>query len=176
MLELARRCAAAGDWTRLDADVDNARSVLGWCAERAELAVGARLFWSLRDYFYLRGLGKELEGWRERLLALPEAARPSVSRARLLACPPFTLFSSAEQERAAAQLAEATALSRALGDAPCLTQALERLVVLRIDQGEYEAVVAPAEEVLTHFLAAGNARGAGAMYGFLISAALARGR
>jgi hypothetical protein len=46
------------------------------------------------------------------LLALPEAAQPSISRAQLLALPPYDLFSTTEQNRAAAELEEAIGLSR----------------------------------------------------------------
>ncbi|MHB8578034.1 MAG: ATP-binding protein, partial [Dehalococcoidia bacterium] len=46
VLELVRHAAHAGDLARLDVELDNARSVLGWCVERAELAVGVRLFWA----------------------------------------------------------------------------------------------------------------------------------
>ncbi len=175
MLKLARGAATAGHWTRLDADVDNARAVLGWCVERTELEVGVRLFWALRWYLYSRGHGTELQTWRRRLLAVPEAAQPNISRARLLAFVLRDLLSIAEQEEAANELEEATALSRALGDVHGLAAALQSLAYLRSAQGRFEAVVPLAGEALSLYLAAGDAQEAAAMQDYLIQSAVARG-
>lgn len=175
VLQFARGCAAAGDLRRLDAELDNALAVLGWCVTRVELGLGARLFWALRYYLYNRGLGIEMEAWRQRLLALPEAAQPNVSRARLLALAPFEWFPAVDAEGAAAELAEAIALSREVGDAPCLAQALHRLALLRLEQGQYDAVVLPAEEALALYLQAGDLDWAVTMRSYLVTAAVARG-
>ncbi len=174
VLQLARHAAAPSTWPRLDAELDNVRAVLGWCVERAELVDGVRLFWALRLYFFLRGHGHEFAAWRRRLLALPEAAPPSVPRARLLAVPPFDLLSPADQAHAVAEIEEAITLSRQLGDAPCRAEALSWLVVLRLNQGQYDAAVLPAEEGLALYLAAGSVRGVTNMQAYLIVATLAR--
>ena len=109
------------------------------------------------------------------MLALPEAAQPSISRAQLLALPPYDLFSTTEQNRAAAELEEAIGLSRQLGDTHCLAEALHRLAQLRLTQGRYDAVVPPAEEALALWLQFGAVREALVARGFLVSGALARG-
>ncbi|MHB8574345.1 MAG: TIR domain-containing protein [Dehalococcoidia bacterium] len=175
MLQLAQHAAAARDWARLDVELDNTRAVLGWCVETNEPAVGVRLFWALRGYLVNRGHGNEQQAWRHRLLALPEAVPPSIARARLLACPPVDLFSSAEQASALDELVEASDLSRELGDSSCLALALTWLVLLRLEQGQYDAVELPAAEALTLYLGAGDARGAAQMQTFRIAAALALG-
>ncbi len=175
VLQLVRQAAVAGAQERLDVDLDNARTVLGWCVEHMELAVGVRLFWALRWYLHYRGLGKELNLWRQRLLALPDASAPSVSRARLLGITLFDPLSLAEQERAVLELEEAIGLSRALGDASCLADALQHLAVLRMSQGRFDALVPPAEEALPLYLAAGAPQAAASMQLFLVHAALSRG-
>ncbi len=175
MLQLARQCAAANTWLRLDAELDNARAVLGWCVERAELAVGVRLFWALRWYLVNRAGANEQEVWRQRLLALPEAAQPSISRARLLTPPPRALLPSADQDRTATELVEAIGLSRAFGDSHCVAEALNQLAYLRATQGNYGAVVPLAEEALRLHLAAGAIPLALLARSHLIRVAVARG-
>ncbi|HLZ71294.1 MAG TPA: LuxR C-terminal-related transcriptional regulator [Dehalococcoidia bacterium] len=175
MLQLAQQCAATGNWPRLDAELDNARAVLGWCIERAELDAGVRLFWALRGYLYIRGRGNEQQLWRRRLLALPEAAPPSVSRARLLALSPADLLSTADQDRAVAELEEAIGLSRQLGDTRCLAQALERLALLRLNQNNPGAAVPLAEEAVALRLQAGAIEAAVNARSYLTTVAVTRG-
>ncbi len=181
VLQLARRAVAPntwaqlGGWARLDDELDNARVVLGWCVEQAELSVGVRLYWALCWYLTNRGHGNEQQEWRRRFLALPEAALPSISRARLLAVPSYVLTSAADQERAAAEMEEAIALSRALGDLHGLADALHHLSLLRVSQGRSAAMIPLAEEALSLYLAGGNAGMAAAVRGNLIEAAAARG-
>ncbi|HLZ71093.1 MAG TPA: adenylate/guanylate cyclase domain-containing protein [Dehalococcoidia bacterium] len=176
MLQFARRCAMMLDWPWLDADLANARSVLGWCIAEAELGLGVRLWRALRDYLINRGLSKEDDLWRRRLLALPEAVRPNLSRAWLLMISSLTYgLSAAEQEHGAAGLEEAIALSRELGERRCLEQALSLLAVLRSIQGRYDAVPPLAEEALALALEAGSGPIVMASRIQLTEAALARG-
>ncbi len=175
MLQLARQCAAPNTWPRLDADVDNARAVLGWCVDRAELAIGVRMFSALGFYLMGRGGGKEYEAWRQRLLALPEAAQPSISRARLLALSPIDVVSTAERDRALAELEEAAGLSRQLDDIPGLVRALENGVMLRMVQGQMDSMVPLGEEALALRLRLGAVREAVTVRGYLLTAAIARG-
>ncbi len=132
MLQLTRRCVAANDWPRLDSDLDNVRAVLGWCVDRAELAVGARLLWALQIYLFWHGGSKEQAEWHRRLLALPEAAQPGISRARLLVRVPADSLSDMEADQIVTELTEAIGLSRELGDQTCLARALELLAYLRL--------------------------------------------
>src|SRR5207302_9927754 len=130
--------SASNDYALLEAELDNLRAALGWCVARNELAIGVRIFWPVREYLYSRGRGQEEDAWRRRLLALPEAAQPSVSRARLLAVFPLAVGrSSAEQAHAATAMQESVALSRRLGDTQCLAAALRLLGDLRLMQGDY---------------------------------------
>ncbi|HLZ72209.1 MAG TPA: AAA family ATPase, partial [Dehalococcoidia bacterium] len=175
VLQLARQFAAANDWLRLDAELGNARAVLGWCVERADVVVGVRLLWALRWYLYIRGRGNEQQVWRRRLLALPEATQPTVSRARLLALSPADLFSITDQDRAVAALEEAIGLSRQLGDTQCLAAALERLALLRLNQNNPGAVVPLAEEAVALRLQAGAVEAAVVARSYLITVAVAHG-
>jgi len=175
VLQLARQRAAATDWARLDTDVDNARAVLGWCVARADLAFGVRLLWALSTYFLDHGGGREAGGWRDRLLALPEAGQPSVSRARLLSLAPPDFLSTEDRNRVAAELDEAIGLSRQMDDIQCLARALDRGVLLRILQGDYDSSVPLAEETLALWLQMGAVREAVSARNFLVQAALARG-
>ncbi len=170
--QLVKRAAA--DWARLDLELDNARAVLGWCVERAELAPGVHLLWDLRWYMFNRGHANEQDEWRRRLLGLPEAELPGILRARLLAQPPRDWLSVEEQTRATAELEEAVGLSRQFGDVRGLVQALHSLAYQRTTQGMYQASVSPAEEALSLYLEAGDALLSALMQNFLIRAAIAR--
>lgn len=175
VVQLARWCAAANDWTRLDVDLDNVRAVLSWCVDRAELSLGARLLWAVQSYFFNRWGLKEQRTWRLRLLALPEAALPSLSRARLLALQPVDFFSDMEPDQLATELEEAIRLSRELGDPNGLTQALRTLAFLRMTQGRWDDADPLAEEAAHFLLAANDTDAAVHVRGFRINVALARG-
>src|SRR5205823_5587053 len=82
---------------------------------------------------------------------------------------------TAHHERAAADMEEAIALSRELGDTPALGDALFWLSSLRRLQGRTDAVISLAEEAVAVFLAAGNARRAMEARSWLLTATLARG-
>ncbi len=175
VLQLARRCASALGWPRLDAELANVRAVLGWCIEEAELGLGVRLWRALRLYLLNRGRGKEEELWRQRLLMLPEATQPNLSRAWLLTISPLTYgLSATEQDHGAAGLEEAIALSRELGDSRCLAEALGLLALLRLMQGRYDAVLLLAEEALALAREAGSDLRVAMLRVRLIEAALAR--
>src|SRR5579859_454455 len=175
ILPLARQGTAANDWTRLDAELENARAVLGWCVDQAELAVGVRLLWALEGYLFYHGGLKELEAWRQRLLALPEAAQPSISRARLLTQHRTEFVAGSETDQYAAELEEAISLSRELDDRTCLAYALRNLAFLRLNQGRYDEVDPLAAEAFPLLLAAGRTDLAVITRGHRINVAIARG-
>ncbi len=172
VLQLARHAAAVNDWAQLDAEFDNIRAVLGWCVERAELALGVRLYWTLGVYLLYRGASPEGEVWCQRLLALPEAAQPSVLRARLLAHGRLELYAPGEQDRIVAGLEEAIALSRRFGDTRCLVNALASLVRLRLDQSNFDAAVSLGEEALSLALEARAFETTAHLQTFLFQAAM----
>ena len=125
---------------------------------------------------FLPWAGKEHEAWRQRLLALPEAGQPSISRARLLArLAGHTLPSLIDQERTVAEYEEAIRISRQLGNRVCLAQALGQLAELRLRQGDYSEAVRLADEELALQLATQPIVWVAAARGRLIEAALARG-
>ncbi|MHB8574339.1 MAG: TIR domain-containing protein, partial [Dehalococcoidia bacterium] len=175
LLQHAEQYQATNDRAQQDAELDNARAALGWCVEQAELALGAGLFWALGIYLYHRGGTKEREAWRQRLLALPEAAQPSIARARLLARSPWGFTPAAKQDQIGAELEEAVALSRQLNDPHCLGNALMNLARLRIQQGNMAAAVALDEEALPLVLAVGDFDNADVARGRLVQASLFRG-
>jgi predicted ATPase/transcriptional regulator with XRE-family HTH domain len=150
LLRLVRQYAATGAWARLDGEIDNLRVVLGWCVEHGELAHGARLIWALGDYWIGHRGDDEFHAWRTRLLALPAAARPGQSRARLLVFTGFDAIWTTRERRAqaAADLEEVIAVSRDNGDRACLALGLRLLAFVRCCQGRYADAAPLAEEAV----------------------------
>ncbi len=150
LLRLVRQCAAAGVWARLDGELDNLRVVLGWCVEHGELAHGARLIWALGDYWIGHRGDDEFHAWRARLLALPAAAPPGQSRARLLVFSGFDADWGTRERRAQAMadLEQVIAVSRSNGDRACLALGLRLLARVHSCQGRYADAVPLAEEAV----------------------------
>ncbi|WIG60708.1 MAG: Signal transduction response regulator / Tetratricopeptide repeat-containing protein [Ktedonobacterales bacterium] len=71
------------DWLeRLERERDNARLALSWTLERSDAEAGLRLAFGLYLYWRKRGYLREGKRWLAALLALPEANRPAMWRAR----------------------------------------------------------------------------------------------
>jgi len=106
----------------LDAELDNLRAALAWCAERGDagdgeatecgLSVAAALypFWHIRPHL------REGGAWLERLLATPGATAPTSGRVRALAVAGLVAGLAHDAAATHARAEEALALGRALDD------------------------------------------------------------
>jgi tetratricopeptide (TPR) repeat protein len=73
-----------GSLGRIDAELDNLRSVLGWCRDGNVADPGLRLAGALVLYWQHRGFANEGRDWVTAMLALPEASTGTAGRARAL--------------------------------------------------------------------------------------------
>jgi len=70
---------------RLEAEHSNLRAALAWCQEAADGAqAGLRLAGALGRFWEIRGHRNEARAWLQSVLARPEAAQPTVARAKAL--------------------------------------------------------------------------------------------
>ena len=170
-----REYARVLNWRALDAELANIRAALAWCVARAELSLGARLMWALWWYSQDSGGDREYDDWRRRLLALPEAARPGRSRARLLAGAAMAGLPGERLAAALPQIMESVTLSRQLGDRDCLAHAVFMAAWLYSMQGRYTELVPLAEEAIILNGELGRHNVVAIARGYLTGAALSRG-
>ncbi|HLZ68984.1 MAG TPA: adenylate/guanylate cyclase domain-containing protein [Dehalococcoidia bacterium] len=175
VVDLVERSVDTDASTRLEPELDNLRAALGWCVARRELDVGVRLFWSAHRFLADLGLPNEAETWRQRLLALPEAAEPNVSRARLLACAVSAYTPTTALEAAERGLYEAVALSRELGDSLCLAEALGALAFRSFILRGWDELDPLAEEASELFYRLGRVDRVATVGTYPFSGALVRG-
>jgi predicted ATPase/class 3 adenylate cyclase len=146
--ELRGPTASAAE-ERLVAEQDNIRAALAWCVEADDAALGSRLVWSLTYFWVRRWLGREGRSWCERLLALPSAQARTMSRARILLAAADQTVPTADNETLLRYADECVAISREIGDIPCLAHALRFAGIARLRRGDPAAARASFEEALT---------------------------
>jgi predicted ATPase/DNA-binding SARP family transcriptional activator len=142
---------------RLDADIDNLHSALGWAvgqasAERA-LAMAAALscYWSMRNRY------ADAVGWIDQALNLPGADAHPALRVRTLVTKATGLFHRGRTDELAPVLAEAEAIARQLGDPAILSRTLSACAVRQaMTTGPPNAVDALADEALDCAVVAGD--------------------
>ena len=142
---------------RLDAEVDNLRAALAWCAEVGGAASreGLRIASALVLYWDVRGLAAEGREWLERLLPLAEGAGegddPEVQRVLAGAEQALSRMARALAAFDAARSAADAALRRwtALGDRPGMAQALLVLASLAYTHQDYARAREMQEEALS---------------------------
>ena len=133
----------------LDAELDNLRAALAFCASEMPDAdapddwngaeTGLRLAGALGCYWTTRGLLREGLGWLEAALAAPGADKESVrpSRARALSEAGWMAAGLGSHEQADDWLAQAVTLFRPLSDRSALASALRRRGVAGLWRGDY---------------------------------------
>ena len=125
--------------TRLDQEQGNIRAALNWLIQHAETELAMRLCAALGWYWYVRGHWSEWRRWLEAVLALPQAERPTLARARVLALAGRLDYFLANYEAARAALEESVALCRTLDSKQTLAYALCALGMLLHVQGDNTA-------------------------------------
>lgn len=162
------------DLQRVTAEMANIREALRWCVPSGEIGLGTRILWSLGWAAFQLGVSGEMGTWAERLLALPEAAAPSVSRARLLWVAGSRASADANRAQERARLEDSVAVSRAVGDTICLAQALRSVAALHMAQGDAAVAELLLAESLALYRGLGDQRGVVWALSFLGNAVLGR--
>src|SRR5262249_31108783 len=133
----------------LEAEHDNLRAALAWSQEAAHgaelglrLAAALALFWSVRGYW------SEGRAWLEGTLTRPEAAPPTLVRAKALRALGVLLISAVTLTRTVLILESSVALYRKLADQAGLVEALSNLVWALHGQGDDERAAVLTEEAL----------------------------
>ena len=160
---------------RLDREHDNLRATLTWLPERGAteqaltMAGGLWFFWWVRGYFF--------DGRRqlETLLARPEAAARTLSRARALNALGVLIQPLGDSVRSLACQEEALSIFRELGDKAGAAWALISLHHPLLAIGNMERSQAATEESLSLYREVGDDWGVARVYGVLAVLALERG-
>jgi predicted ATPase/DNA-binding CsgD family transcriptional regulator len=140
--------------TRLDAELDNMRSALGWADRRGDAALGLRLAGGMGYYWMMRGQFREGRFWLERMLRRPETAgtAPAGARARALNLAGALAAFQGDGDSAATLLAEAIRLARANEDWLRAGMALAALGLAELHRGDYRLASTRTEEAITILL------------------------
>lgn len=133
---------------RLEAELDNLRTALGWSLEGGEQEVGLRLAGALWWFCYLRGHYDEGREWLEGALARGEDS-PAPLRAKALIGAGVLAFLQCEYGLATARLEEGLSLWRELEDKRGVASALQVLGSVAREQGRYARAQALHEESLS---------------------------
>ena len=121
---------------RLDTEGDNLRAAMDWAQESGRVQSGMQLGGALQFFWYGRGYWHEGRERLERLLAQPEAAEHTTTRASALCVAGFLGYWSSDFEDSQVLLEESQAISLELGAAsnPTLTRTRLFLAVNTIDR------------------------------------------
>ena len=136
-----------GVWLdRLEAELENLRTALGWSLEQQEGEEAARMAVSLWPFWILRGYMSEGRQWLNRTLAaLPDR---TALRAKVLWATGILTGRLGDSMRATSLLEESLEVWRTVGDKKRIATALSTLGVGAQRQGNYEQATARFEESL----------------------------
>jgi predicted ATPase len=134
---------------RLAAERENLRAALGWLDQRPELAaLSLELAGALHRYWQMQGHLSEGLWWLERALARPEAAAPTVARARALAGAGDLALRLGRLNEAESYLTHSVGIWRTAGDPSGEADAIRRLGSLADIRGDTPRAKACYEEAL----------------------------
>jgi len=152
MIEPKLRGVEQQAWlARLESEHDNLRAALEWSQAAEDGAqLGLRLAGALGWFWMMRGHLSEGRAWLARVLAWPEAVRPTLARAWGLNRAGF-LASAQRDEIARALHEESLAISRALQDKAHIAWALSGLGNALREQDDYIQAAGQYEECLALF-------------------------
>ncbi len=159
---------------RLETELGNLRTAIGWAIEHGEMEMLARTAWSMWKLWWLRGYRNEGRRRMEEALAKGTGLSDS-ARARLLFVAATLGQASGDFESTLALMEESLALFRRLEDRVGIAEALGTKGLIALGQERYEEGLAYVEESVALYLELGRKRAAGAMLGFAAAAPLARG-
>jgi non-specific serine/threonine protein kinase len=163
-LAMAERAAEAltgpeqGAWlARLEAEHDNLRAALAWSLRGGFAGLGLQLAGALWRFWVMRGYVTEGRRWLEQVLSHGDAASAPMSlRARAHNGAGNLAWWQGDFARAHAQLVEALALRRTLGDKVGIAGALNNLGIVAYLRGDLAQALAQCEESLGIFRALGD--------------------
>jgi tetratricopeptide (TPR) repeat protein len=133
--------------TRLEAEHDNLRAVLGWATACEEAETALRLAGSLWRFWQMHGHVREGRRWLAAALALPAPGAPS-TRGKVLNAAGVLSFQQGEYAASGALHREDLGLRRALGDDLGIAQALNNLGVVARNDGDMSTAQSFHEESL----------------------------
>ena len=116
--------AQATWFARLERDYANLRAAQEWSLQESDASHGMRLATALFTLWQVRGPGREGVDWLVRAVSRPEAAAPSLVRAKALSATARVLLSMGELVRSNPYAEESLAISRALEYRPGVARAL----------------------------------------------------
>jgi tetratricopeptide (TPR) repeat protein len=132
---------------RFDAEHDNFPTALAWACELDEVEVGLRLATATTRYWAVRGHYREGLRWLERVLALGTPT-PTDERGGTLRAAGWLARLRGGTDAAGRLQSEAIAISRATGDDPGLTAALQELGLVEMHRGDHDRAVRLMAEAL----------------------------
>jgi predicted ATPase/DNA-binding CsgD family transcriptional regulator len=131
---------------RLQREHDNCRVALRWFIEAAETDAAQRLPGGLGRFWFFRGYLEEGEAWLARVLALPDADRPTAGRAWCLMGSGRLALSRGDYAAVQRAMGEARVLLHDLGDAAEEAFALFCLGFVARAGGDFVAAVTLLEQ------------------------------
>src|SRR5215212_9081921 len=150
---------------RLETELDNLRSAIGWSIEHGESEAIARMSWSMWTYWWSSGHISEGRRWMEEALAKGTDLSDS-ARAKLLFVAATMAQALADWEPARQMIEESLALFRPLGDKDGIGRALGTGGLIALGQKRYERGFSLMEESIDLALEVGDSWAAAAMLGF----------
>jgi non-specific serine/threonine protein kinase len=139
---------------RLDAELDNLRAAIAFCAAQADPGPGLRLAASLRVYWLARGHVAEGAGQLQALLDVPATPEATLPRARALTVAANLLERLGSYATAERYCEEALAIARAAGDDQLVAELRLERAWLLLRQGQSGAALLLIEQALAYRLRA----------------------
>lgn len=133
--------------SRLDTEHDNLRAALRWADETGEQEIGLRLAIALARFWFMRGYPNEGRQWLARMLAVAEAAAPTL-RADALAGAGKLAFQQGDLAAAAAHYEEGLAIKRAQDDTKGVAMVLGSLGNVAREHEDFAGAIAYYEQSL----------------------------
>ena len=140
--------AQATWFARLESDYANLRAAHEWSLQESDASHGMRLATALDTFWYVRGPATEGVDWLVRTVSRPEAAAPSLVRARALLATARLLWITGELLRSNRYIEESLAISRALEYRPGVARALYLLGMNARVLGDFKASKSLLEQSL----------------------------
>lgn len=123
---------------RLDHELDNIRTALDWATNSGKADVALNIAGSLVYFWFAHGLGgSERHDHIHQALARPEGQEPTLARARALNGLGFMYWADAHPTDRRANMEEALAISKAVGDPQSIATSLRNLGLLENINGNY---------------------------------------